>query len=328
MSAWSHLACSTLLAASLFGHCAHLAVLSELCHQVLSIARHSALAQSAVQNLWLRLSGCPPDTLAFGPVRLSLLIRLAATVCAGGVALFIALEALLDLAWLSTDSSHAEVPLLAAAAALATCLAEWAGANAHEQRSIIGSRVAPANFARLRAAVLVAAVVTNRANRLSWSLWAAEFMPPLVRFAMALMLRNPDAAAASLLAALAVGRSCSEASLPARILLQAAPQMPEVEQRLARARAVPGVLHIREVQLWALDETSAVCSLVVRVGMDSDAQAVLRDVRGAFESTPMLAHLTVQVEQDDVDDIQIDSAGRIDDYGSDGGIRWKGLKHV
>ena len=123
--------------------------------------------------------------------------------------------------------------------------------------------------------------------------------PPLLQFALAGVLLSPDASAGLVLTALAVTRGCLEAAVPARLLLQASPRelIPDLARRLARARATPGVLDVRDVQLWALDESTALGSLVAVVSTHADARAAQRLVRRAFEGAP-LASLTVAVERD------------------------------
>ena len=127
--------------------------------------------------------------------------------------------------------------------------------------------------------------------------------PPLLRLLLNAILRQPDASAAACLAALGISRGCEDASLPSRLLLQMAPPhelVPDMEQRLARAAAGVGILSLRELKLWVVDEVSVTGSLTAIARADADTQLVLRHVKMALEGGA-IANLTVAVERDDDD---------------------------
>ena len=72
--AGSLLACAALVKGATLG------VLAEVCHQIIDATRHTAAAQSQLEWLWRRAADAKGDVLAFGPARVSLLVRLGALV--------------------------------------------------------------------------------------------------------------------------------------------------------------------------------------------------------------------------------------------------------
>ena len=74
--------------------------------------------------------------------------------------------------------------------------------------------------------------------------------------------------------------------------------MPDLNDRLTCARQVPGVLDLRDVRIWAVDEQHATGSLVVIARAEADAQLVVRLVKRVIEGGP-ITDLTVAIEQDD-----------------------------
>lgn len=284
---------------------ATLAVMAEACHLVVDAARHTAAAQPTLAALYKRVAGDCDDLLAFGPNRLSLLVRFGAIFCAVGVAFAILLDALLVVLLPAHSHEHGSevdgasvtVPWVAAViSALAAALAMADGGDSGGHHSAV--RVSTLLMASSLGAI--SSLASSEAPRLPAA-------PPLLRVAVDAALRAPDATAGLVLTALAIARGCAEAAVPARLLLQAAPHelIPDLESRLARARAAPGVIDVRDVQLWALDESSALGSLVVVVRADANVLVAQRHVRRAFEGAPL--SLTVQVDRDD--DGEDDEAG-------------------
>ena len=303
------------------------AALGEAAHQAIDAAAHTAALQHVATSVWHRC--LPPETLAFGPARLSTLLRLGATVVAAGGALFVGLDASIELL-LPGAHQHAEteplaaVPWSAAAASAAATLLAATVAGGSESGAYYDDEAPPRRWALLRAGTLLLCAAiglpsgmdggamggggAQRGNGRRESSLGAQMVlpgstPPLLRLVLSLVLRRPDAAAGALLCALALGRGCMEARSPAKLLLQAAPHralVPDLAGRLARARAVPGVRAVRDVQLWLLDEHTVTGSLTVLAHGHVDPQLVRRHVRREIEGPP-LTELTVQLEADDDD---------------------------
>ena len=87
--------------------------------------------------------------------------------------------------------------------------------------------------------------------------------------------------------------------------------MPDLHVRLARARAAAGVLELRDVRIWRIDDETATGSLVVIARNDADVQATRRSVVLALGGGP-LNDVTVQVErdEDESDWIEVDPLRR------------------
>lgn len=318
---------------------------------------YSAALQEKLEALWRRYGEA--DVLAFGPRRLSVLFQLSVNVLAAGGALFIGLDAMLELCLPGAhDHSHHqahqhshshgdEVEAVSAsehaiavpwAAAVVSALATL-GAYAYRRIDGAGSTVGGGSRTGGEPPPSRRPLARFGTLALSWYFGAAplgadpfnstrtpaegevafpelysllqppapgelpEIEPP-VRELIKALLRHPDATAGVLLCALALIRGVKEGLRPARLLLQMAPppdMVPDLEQRLARARAVPGVLEIRDVQLWAIDHTAATGSLVVIARADADVQAVLQRVHAAVEGGA-LNGVIIGVEKDDDDD--------------------------
>ena len=286
------LACSATLAFCAAFHDAALAMLCEACHQVVDASAHASVLQAALTALWRRARGDDDPMLAFGPVRFSLLIRFAAIVCAAGIALFILLDALLSVL-LPGHAHHGADAVPSWTAGVVSAISTLAAC------AIAASRQRGDRWAATRIATLIGAASVRGLALGDASLSAT---PPLLRVALSAALRSPDACASVLLGTLALRRAYVEGATPARLLLQMAPRemIPDMEQRLLQARAAPGVLDVREVRLWALDESSAVGSLVAVVRSDADPRVALRHVRRAFDGAPLT--LTVQIEHDGVEE--------------------------
>ena len=82
---------------------------------------------------------------------------------------------------------------------------------------------------------------------------------------------------------------------------------PDLRERLKRARAVDGLVRLRDLRLWALDETCATGSVIAVVSVDADAQQVTERIRAALE-TEAVRQLTIAVEREMDDDV--DEFGR------------------
>ena len=272
------------------------ALLSEACHQLVDASPHVAVMQSVWVTTWQRLAK-KHDLLAFGPARLSLLIRLAVLVCATGLSFIVLLEALTSLPAANFDA----VPHMPWMAAVLSAVAAEAVRD-H------GSDSAPNHRTGMRVSTLIAAASIGRTSQL----YVTPLVPPLMQMVLNIALRSPDASAGLVLSSLAAARGVAEAAAPAQMLLQTAPHevLPDLNRRLAQACAIPGVTDVRDVQLWALDESRAVGSLVVIVRADAHTQVVLRHVHRAFDEAPL--SLTVQIERDD-DEPWGDGAEDVDD---------------
>lgn len=294
MLAGSLLACAALTKGATLG------VLAEVCHQIIDATRHTAAAQSQLEWLWRRAADAKGDLLAFGPARMSLLVRLGALVCAIGWAVCIFLEALTMLLLPGHGQHHERSEHPQAGATPVPWAAAATSATIAAAASRGGKRPSTWPLVRVLTLLVATALESILASSGGGGLEATmSATPPLLQFALAGVLLSPDASAGLVLTALAVTRGCVEAAVPARLLLQASPRelIPDLARRLARARATPGVLDVRDVQLWALDESTALGSLVAVVSAHADARAAQRLVRRAFEGAP-LASLTVAVERD------------------------------
>ena len=325
------------------------AALGEAAHQGLDLSLEISSLQSLLAAIWQELASA--DTLAFGPARLSLLVRVSLIVCATGAALFVCLDALLELLLPASAHHHhggghhsqehrhhgaaesaaeiAAVPWITCGASLVTALISRATAasNSRDAAAAAAETPTPPNrWLAWRVCVLFLGAWLGAApldahsgagepstHHYRYEGSSSYFRiianppaatPPLVRFLLALVLRRPDAFAGALLAILAVSRGCEHASAPVRLLLQAAPSrdlLPDLAERLHRARTAPGVLDIRDVELWMVDEATATGSLVAIACAGADAQAVMRHVIRTVEGGA-LAGLTVAVEREDDED--------------------------
>jgi len=85
----------------------------------------------------------------------------------------------------------------------------------------------------------------------------------------------------------------------AKVLLQTAPTSfkDQLDKALREACTLEGVLEYRNEHFWTQSPGVFVGSLYVRVRSDANEQVVLSRVRSLF--TPLISHLTVQVEKDD-----------------------------
>ena len=312
------------------------AALGEAAHQSLDLSLEFSTLQLFLSKIWQELASA--DTLAFGPARLSLLLRLALVVCSSGAAIFICLDALLELLLPASTHYHhggghhsqehrhngpaseiAAVPWIACGTSLATALVSRASDS--RDAAALEAPLTSNRWLAWRGCVLFVGAWLGPApldaqsgagepshhhegSGLSSYLGIIAATPPLLRILLDLVFRRPDAFFGALLAILAVSRGCDHASAPVRLLLQAAPPreiVPDLAERLHRARTAPGVIDIRDVQLWMVDEATATGSLVAIARADADAQAVLRDVKRAVEGGA-LAGLTVAVERADEDE--------------------------
>ena len=256
------------------------------------------------------------DLLTFGAARLTILLRFAATVSAAGAALFIGLDATIELLMPGAhnhgdDEANTEVAVpwaAAVASSLAAILSIVLGGN-----TALQSDAKPPPQRRLLRIGMLALCAWLGAAPLDSPSWHAATwsngkagrhlaMPPsFLRTLLEAFLRRPDASAGTMLCLLAVSRGCREAYPSARLLLQASPPrtlIPDLPDRLARARATPGVSAIRDVRLWMLDEETATGSLVVLAEGHADVQMVRKHVRRAVEGAPLI-ELTVMLERDE-----------------------------
>ena len=328
--------------------------LAECAHQTLDLSLHTATMQPILSAWWKRCVSA--EVLAFGPVRLAALTRLAMTVCAIGAALFIGLDAALELLLpaanssthhhhggahhsqehhhrtLQGDSTHAEgtsvaVPWPVAVASAACAIISWARAGQEaskfrqdrgDEKASLREEVVLERWVALRASLLLLCAGLGHTTLASSGAVEPSYVrhaPPLLRLLLLAFLRRPDASVAVVLAVLAVRRGCTHGSAPARLLLQTAPTgeakglslIPDLQERLRRVRAVEGLIQLRDVRLWALDETRATGSVVAMVRMDADAQQVVARVRAALESDA-LTPLTVAIEREADEDL--DEIGR------------------
>jgi len=295
-------------AAVAFGHRGP-AALAEAIHQWIDAFAHAA----ALQPLLARLCG-HQHTLAFGAARLHLLAALIGATVAAAVALCIVCDALIGLVPTATAAATPPLPwAVPACAAVASLLAPL------HPRSPPRDRVARRAALRLALLLLCASVArwpaaaaaaaagpgsTIHQQRLAALAGWIERPPAAALRLLAHMLRRPDASAGALLAGVAVLRAGQAAAEPARLLLQASPrgaQLAELQRLAARARALPGVLELRDLRFWCVDADAVVGSLVVLVDATAEPQRTLRHVRRTFGAA--LAELTVQVEtEDDGDD--------------------------
>ena len=309
-----HVTTAGILVASASGS---LALVSEACNQVVDALPHASAAQNLLEAIWHRLGG---GELAFGAVRLSVLLRFSAAACAAAVALFILLEALLELG-IGRHGSCSSVSASAAAAAAVAGVVSLAPARLGKGTAA-RSTEASAKRLGLRATVLLLAAYLGKeplsaeavlraqpgeaAARAGGSLAELTAMaPPLLRIGLTMLLRCPDASAGALLAILAIMSAVADAAAPGALLLQTTGRdlVPDLAARIARARCAPsalelfrtgafthplthllahllthslrrapGIVEVRDVQLWLLDEQSAVGSLVAVVRPDADPQ--------------------------------------------------------
>ena len=292
------------------------ALLAEGAHQALDLSLVVTAWQHVLATFWNRLvEPRAKGLLAFGPLRLALLLRLAITVCAIGAALFVMLEAFLQLAnhaWnrgkppsTATDAENVVTEVSHRVANLATLNAIYV-AWALRKTAGTGSRESnhrPTAERRLVVRVVVlqlSAFLSLHNGEVVGSNALPGWIPPLLRVPLTFLMESPDAVAGTSLAAMAVHRGWLHAGPPVRMLLQEAPPkslVPDFDARLSRIRDLPGVLSLRDVQFWALDETRATGSLVVMAREDANAQQILNFAHRALEGGA-LADVTVSVKQD------------------------------
>jgi Co/Zn/Cd efflux system component len=308
---------------------------AEVMHLLLDAAVHAVVLQGFLAWLWE--CAVPADCLAFGPVRLHVLFRLVTVVCATGGALFIGLDSLLEFLLPGVHAAHHQAHHHSHShdKLRETDIggAGTAGAPGVHDHSVVVPWLAGGVSALLSALL---ALLDDQAGPIACRRWASvragslllcaylgatplgrsnddaiapplvklpPTLPPLLSAILVLLIRRPDASVGALLAALAIRRGVAEAAMPVRLLLQMAPPtelVPDLPQRLARARAAPGLLELRDVQLWASDELSATGSVVAVVRAVADTQRVQRHVRAALEGGAISA-VTISVERDDDD---------------------------
>lgn len=300
------------------------AALVEAAHQVIDASTYFSVVQPVCAALLGRFH--LGNGLTFGPIRFATLLRFGACIIAMGIATFVGLDICLNsLIELAVPKVHgpnghgrshghaAEVQwstvFVSAGAALAVTACVDVGS-----RPII-RRGASCTVLRLSALLLGAwlgAAPLTYGGRGAHAggdggsdppVALLHSAPPLMRALLLVLLHSPDASAGAMLAALALHRGLHEVAAPAKALLQVAPPhalMPDLEQRLMRARTGPGVLAVRDVTLWVLEEGTVIGSLVAIAHADADAQGVMQHVHRTLLGAP-LAELTVQVEKDQDD---------------------------
>jgi Co/Zn/Cd efflux system component len=306
--------CMMLTALSLGG--STLAVLAECCHQALDASHFTGALSHPLTLLFHRST--QPEQFAFGAARLPALIAMGVQVCAGGGALIVGLEALQAI--IIAEDAVGESLRTLAAAAVASALASAAapvrdnaqrGGEERQGKAQTPSTAGLGGWPICRAATLallaahrvaVGASMPADGSDAAAAAFPASWRqdaPPLIAGLLSLLLRQPDAMAAALLCTLASTRVARSLSRSSHVFLQGlAPNaLPALNQRLKKARQLPGVLGITDERFWALDESSTVGSLHVIIRGDVDAQRVSANVHRTFAG--LLTHLTVQVERDE-----------------------------
>lgn len=307
--------------------------LAEASNQALDLAIHS----SALQPMLTALTehAVPQDFMAYGHARLSLLTKFSITFCAAASAALILLDALLELCLLGRANHHhhtgahhsqehrhqdrsgalaadkaATTPwaVVGASVATAALVLLQTGSETEQRKQRVTVRVAllllcawlgagmTETHQELHGNVGLASRVADRSSTDP----LPSFTPPLLRLLLQLLLRQPDACAAAALAVVALCRGYVQSSVPARLLLQAAPSqsmLPDLDARMERVRAAHGVVGLRDVRLWAVDEFHCTGSLVVLAAPGTDLQQVTRHTRAALEGGA-LTELTVSVNHD------------------------------
>ena len=265
-----------------------LAVTAEAFHQALDA---SCLTEGVSQQLTaLLLAFSSADTFAFGAARLAALVGFGIRVVAAGAALLVSLEALhaiLEQEEMATTLAAIAFATLASALTAAARYTLGFARQFDEREGVCD----PPSRSLSRLATLGALVV------LDGNASFGQRVPPTPSL-LPELLRQRHAWAAGLLCALAFHRAVCGISATAHIFLQTAPPhaVPQLEERLARARLLPGVLGISEERFWSLDGRSTVGSLRAAVGWDADGDRVPSHLQRLFGD--VVSSLTVELERE------------------------------
>lgn len=276
MGAGSLLATHTAAAAALIVASAlggGLASLAEAVHQALDAMQHTEAIQWLLLELWADKLG----RLSFDAARLPSLVRLSGVICAGAGALCLALEGLEHLIQGPLDATGG--PVVSAGVALLTLLASVAARAAFEPSECRLWSGEVRGVRGMRTLALAFAAGASGAGSGSWT-WEVR-APPGVAWLAQLLVRRPDALAATLLGGLAAQRALQEGLLVASLLAQAAPPelVSEVGSRLDRVRAMPHVLAVRDVRVWAVDGHTAAGSVRIIAAVGADRRCTARAPR-------------------------------------------------
>lgn len=311
-----HLAASVLMVTtglSMGSICA----MSEGMHQIIDAAAHVASINGLLAAVWGRVATSPEEQLPFGTARLAVLAALIMIVFGTGGALFIALDAVLQIFVPDAHASHHDIhdhrhentqAKGTSRDSAWVWLIAFASVAAAAFDGMLSSRVASRRVAPVHASVRCILLLLLGASIASQSATSASSVPPttppLLKFLLTALVRQPDALVAAILSMLCVSRGCTDAAPSSRLLLQMSPAaeiVPDMPQRLSRARSASDVLGLRDIRIWMVDEARATGSLTVVVRAGADTQRVLRHVKACVEGGA-IADLVVFVDQDEDED--------------------------